>query len=128
MALEQAKNAKELNILNNEKSWNQVTQSSQEQYNSEKSVVESELKKLDEQLANIQTKKHEITQKINELEVTQVQANNEAPDLEEEGTNPEILLNSDEELQQLRQQLSDLEQQEESVRAQINDAIARKMI
>ncbi|MTP77678.1 HlyD family efflux transporter periplasmic adaptor subunit [Turicibacter sanguinis] len=126
MALEQAKNAKELNILNNEKSWNQVTQSSQEQYNSEKSVVESELKKLDEQLANIQTKKHEITQKINELEVTQVQANNEAPDLEEEGTNPEILLNSDEELQQLRQQLSDLEQQEESVRAQINDAIARK--
>ena len=84
MALEQAKNAKELNILNNEKSWNQVTQSSQEQYNSEKSVVESELKKLDEQLANIQTKKHEITQKINELEVTQVQANNEAPDLEEE--------------------------------------------
>ena len=98
MALEQAKNAKELNILNNEKSWNQVTQSSQEQYNSEKSVVESELKKLDEQLANIQTKKHEITQKINELEVTQVQANNEAPDLEEEGTNPEILLNSDEEL------------------------------
>lgn len=102
MALEQAKNAKELNILNNEKSWNQVTQSSQEQYNSEKSVVESELKKLDEQLANIQTKKHEITQKINELEVTQVQANNEAPDLEEKGTNPEILLNSDEELQQLR--------------------------
>ncbi|RXD25318.1 RND transporter, partial [Acinetobacter baumannii] len=97
-----------------------------QQYNSEKSVVESELKKLDEQLANIQTKKHEITQKINELEVTQVQANNEAPDLEEEGTNPEILLNSDEELQQLRQQLSDLEQQEESVRAQINDAIARK--
>ena len=81
---------------------------------------------MDEQLANIQTKKHEITQKINELEVTQVQANNEAPDLEEEGTNPEILLNSDEELQQLRQQLSDLEQQEESVRAQINDAIARK--
>ena len=126
MALEQAKNAKALNILNNEKSWNQVTQSSQEQYNSEKSVVESELKKLDEQLANIQTKKHEITHKINELEVTQVQANNEAPDLEEEGTNPEILLNSDEELQQLRQQLSDLEQQEESVRAQINDAIARK--
>lgn len=126
IALEQAKNAKDLTILNNEKSWNQVIQASKQQYNSQKSAVESELKKLDEQFATIQTKKNELQNRITELEASQAQIHNETSTLEEPQSNSEILLNLNEELEKLRQELSDLQQQEESLRGQINEVIARK--
>lgn len=124
LSLEQANNAKQLNILNNEKSWNQVTQTSQEQYNSEKSSVESELKKLDEQMAHLNQQINEIHTKIAELEASQVQANSE---LQETNENDEsIVMNFEAEIAQLNQQLAELEQQKNGVQNQINDAIARK--
>lgn len=65
MSLEQANNSKELSVLNNNKTWNQTTQSSKEQYETEKSSIESEIKKLDEQLAGIQTQTHNVQNQIN---------------------------------------------------------------
>lgn len=140
MSLDQANNAKQLNILNNEKSWNQSIQTIQEQYNNEKNSIESEIKKLDEQLANIQTQTHTTKNKISELEAIKEQQLSEIleGDLEESPqTENESSENSgintmsidpgvQQELEQLYQQLAELEQQEASVRTQINDALIRK--
>ncbi len=113
ISLEQAYNAKELSILNNNKAWSETTENSKQQFETEKASIESEIKKLEEQLSSIQTQ-------MNDLK-TQQEVLKENSDLNNAEVNETELSKIDE----LNSQLEDLKQQETTVRAQISDASGR---
>lgn len=109
ISLEQAYNAKELSILNNNKAWSETTENSKQQFETEKASIESEIKKLEEQLSSIQTQMNDLKTQQEALKPNHAEVN-------------ETELSK---IDELNSQLEDLKQQETTVRAQISDASGR---